>query len=373
MHNAARVKLAATALAALLAYGGVFASLMKTNGGDVSRLVLAGGTNADPARVPPGLTVIPDIGGYDGMMFYRLALEPFTRVQTAYGITLDEPSYRQQRILYPLIVWVLSLGNAEWVPVLMVLVNLLAIGAMALAAGGIARQYGLDPLWGLLVPLYPGFLISFSRDTAEIVAAAFAVGALWAFGASRWKTCTLLLCCAVLTREMWLLVAVAIGLVWLRRRAVPVYTFIAPGTLYVSWQLVLSSWWNRMPLAAGTPDRTVPFSGYIHVLADSMSRRTVLDRTHFAECIILALLLVTVIVVWRQSQARAEWRFAWLGYLTLAGLLGRDIWLEHYGFMRIICDFYVMTMVLILGARGAARWTTCVMVAGLWLYVAKHI
>ena len=77
--------------------------------------------------------------------------------------------------------------------------------------------------------------------------------------------------------------------------------------------------------------------------------RTVLDRTHFAECIFLALLLVTAIVAWRQTKARAEWRFAWLGYLALAGMLGRDIWLEHFGFMRIICDFYVLTIVLILG------------------------
>ena len=366
------VRLAATALIALIAYGGVLASLLRKHDGDISLMVVAGGGGVDPSKTPPGLTVT-NSGGYDGMMFYRLALEPFTRVQTKYGVTLDEPSYRQQRILYPVIVWMLSLGNHEWVPLLMVVVHLLAIGAMALGAGGIVRQYGIDPLWGLLVPLYPGFLISFSRDTAEIVAAAFAVGALWAFGASRWKPCTLLLCCAVLTREMWLLVAVAIGLVWLRRRAVPAYIFIAPGALYVTWQLVLSSWWNRMPLAAGTPDRTAPFAGYIHVLADSMSRRTVLDRTHFAECIFLALLLVTVIVVWRQSQARAEWRFAWLGYLTLAGMLGRDIWLEHYGFMRIICDFYVLAIVLILGARSPARWTTCAMVVGLWLYVAKHI
>jgi len=367
------VRLAAAALIALLAYGGVLAVLLRKHEGDVSLMVIAGGGLVDPSQTPPGLTVDPKSGGYDGMMFYRLALEPFTRVRTAYGITLDEPSYRQQRILYPVIVWMLSLGNAEWVPWLMVVVNLLAIGFMALGAGGIARQYGIAPLWGVLVPLYPGFLISFSRDTAEIVAAAFAVCALWAFGASRWKTYTLLLCCAVLTREMWLLVAIAIGVVWLWRRAAPVYTFIAPGLLYMVWQLVLSSWWDRMPLAAGTPDGIVPFAGYIGVFADSMARRTVLDRTHFAECIFLALLLVTVIVVWRQSKARAEWRFAWLGYLALAGMLGRDIWLEHFGFMRIICDFYVLTIVLILGARSPARWTTCAMVVGLWLYIAKHL
>jgi hypothetical protein len=370
---APRAKLTAAALIALIAYGGVLASLLRKHGGDISLMVVAGGGGVDASKTPPGLTVDPNSGGYDGMMFYRLALDPFTRVQTAYGVTLDEPSYRQQRILYPLIVWMLSLGNPARVPLLMVLVNLLAIGVMAAAAGGLARQYGFDPLWGVLMPLYPGFLISFSRDTAEIVASTFAVCALWAYGASRWKTFTLLLCCAVLTREMWLIVGIAVALVWIRRRAVPIYTFIAPGALYVSWQFVLSRWWHTIPLQAGTPDRTLPFAGYVHVLVESTARHTVLQRTHFAECIFLALLVVTVLVSWRQSQARLEWRLAWLGFLALAAMLGRDIWLEHFGFMRILCDLYVLTLTLILGAARPARWTTCAFVIALWLHVAKHL
>ncbi|HEX8618111.1 MAG TPA: hypothetical protein VF911_11045 [Thermoanaerobaculia bacterium] len=364
---------AAASLIALLAYCGVLALLMRKHGGDISLMVVAGGGGVDATKTPRGLTVDPNSGGYDGMMFYRLALDPFTRVQTAYGVTLDAPAYRQQRILYPLIVWMLSLGNAEWVPSLLVVVNLIAIAVMAFAAAAIARQYGLDPLWGALVPLFPGFLITFSRDTSEIVACAFAVCAIWAYGASRWATCTVLFCCAVLTRETWLLVPVAIGIVWLRRRAVPPYVFIAPGALYVLWQAILGARWDVTPLAAGAPDRILPFAGYFGVLADSSARRSVLDRLHFAECIFLALLVLIVLVIWRRSAARAEWRFAWLGYLALAAMLGRDIWTEHFGFMRVLGDFSAMTLLIILGANRTARWSTCAIVVSLWLYVARHI
>ncbi len=91
-----------------ICYIAFFVLLLRTRGGDVSLFVIAGGQNVDASKVPAGLTVIPNIGGYDGIWFYRLAIDPFTRVQAAHGIRLDNPAYRQQRIGYPFIVWLLS-------------------------------------------------------------------------------------------------------------------------------------------------------------------------------------------------------------------------------------------------------------------------
>ncbi|HEY0158884.1 MAG TPA: hypothetical protein VGF28_16490 [Thermoanaerobaculia bacterium] len=367
------MKLAATALVALLAYGGVFASLMKTHGGDVSRMVVAGGGGVDPAKVPPGLTVIPNIGGYDGMMFYRLALDPFTREQEAYGIKLDEPSYRQQRILYPLILWVLSLGNPERVPLLMPLVNLLGIAVMAAAAGALAMHYGLAPFWGLFFPLYPGFIVTFSRDTSEIAAWAFASCAMWTFAAQRWKLCTLLLCCAMLTRETTLLLAIGIGLVWLFRRNVPPATFVIPGALYAAWQAFLGWWWQQVPLLAGTPDRTIPFSGYVDTFIAASSRRTAMDRIQFMECIFWPLLVAIVIAVWRRSRAHSEWRAAWGGAFLLAALLAHDVWGEHYAYMRALTELFALSVAIVFGAGRGTRWTVATVVAVLWWQVAKHV
>lgn len=82
-----------------------FILLLKTRNGDVSLFVIAGGENVNASKVPAGLTVIPNIGGYDGIWFYRLAIDPFTRVQTAHGIRIDNPaeakSYGRLRCLSP--------------------------------------------------------------------------------------------------------------------------------------------------------------------------------------------------------------------------------------------------------------------------------
>src|ERR1700736_5483090 len=136
------------AIVVAICYTAFLVPLLEKRGGDISRFVIAGGPNVDASKVPPGLTVIPNIGGYDGLTFYRLALNPFTSVQAANGIRLDNPAYRQQRIVYPLIVWILSLGHHEWIPTLLVVVNIIAAGAMAAFGGAFAKRFGYHAMWG---------------------------------------------------------------------------------------------------------------------------------------------------------------------------------------------------------------------------------
>src|ERR687883_290318 len=84
---------------------------------DYSSFVVAGDEFCNPAQVPKGLTVLRNSAGYDGQFYYRLALTPFTSQATEFGIRIDAPPIRQQRILYPLLTWILSLGLPSVVPV----------------------------------------------------------------------------------------------------------------------------------------------------------------------------------------------------------------------------------------------------------------
>src|SRR3954453_8729859 len=151
------------AIVIAICYITFFVLLLRTRHGDVSLFVIAGGENVNVSKVPAGLTVIPNIGGYDGIWFYRLAINPLSGQQSAHGIRLDNPPYRQQRIGYPLIVWILSLGHSAWIPALLVAVNIFAAAVMAAFAGAFAKRFGLSPLWGVIVPLHPGFVLTFSR------------------------------------------------------------------------------------------------------------------------------------------------------------------------------------------------------------------
>ena len=369
----------APAIVIAICYLAFFVLLLKARGGDVSLFVIAGGVNVDASKVPPGLTVIPKIGGYDGIWFYRLAINPFTRIQAAHGIRIDNPPYRQQRIGYPFIVWLLSLGRVTWIPWLLVAVNIAAASAMAAFAGAFAKRFGLHALWGVIVPLYPGFVLTFSRDLSEIVAAAFAMGALWAAASRRNVTSALLLVAAVLTRETTLLLAVALAAVWLvdrlmrRERRISVVMFALPMAAYALWQIILAAWWGVTPLRAGVPDRASPFVEYARFLAAASMRRDHQQRLYFLESLFLAGVVITIVLVWRRSRAPLEWKLAWLGYLALFSILPHTIWLEDYGFLRIFADVFLVSAALIIPSSTPARWFTLITSASLWYYLAKHL
>lgn len=365
-------------LLVLAAYAVAFMALMRQRQ-DISWFVVAGGSGVDPAEIPAGLSIIPGIEGYDGLAFYRLALDPFTRQAKDFGITLDTPPYRQQRILYPLLVRVLSFGRVEWVPTLLVIVNLMAVICLTVGAAAIAAQYGLSPLWGVLIPLYPGFFIAFSRDTSEIVAWAFAVLAIRAVVARQWGLVTGLLCAAVLSRETTLILAAAIALVFAwqltsrQKRSFPVITFALPAAFYAGWQLVLRSWWGISGLEAGALEAAVPFSEYVHLFVESAARRTVLMRVHFAECVFWVVVVLAVAFVLARTNAAPQWRVAWAAFLGLAAILGRDVWSEQASFMRVLSDLYMMSAIILLGASAPVRWLVLIASCSLSFYVMLHM
>jgi hypothetical protein len=364
------------ALIIALCYTVFFVPLLQTRGGDISRFVIAGGPNVDASKVPSGLTVIPNTGGYDGLTFYRLALNPFTRARTSHGIALDNPPYRQQRIGYPLIVWILALGRTAWVPALLVIVNIIAAAVMAAFGGAFAKRFGLHALWGVIVPLYPGFALTFSRDLSEIVAAAFAMGAIWAAASRRNVACALLLTCAVLTRETTLLLAFALAAAWLierRERRIAVITFLLPIAVYALWQIFLAWQWGTTPLRSGAPAIAPPFVEYARFVAASSARRYHQQRLYFTESLFLAAVVITVVLIWRRSRAAIEWRLAWLGYLAVFAILPHTIWLEDYGFLRIFADLFVVSMALVIPSNAPARWFTLLTTAGLWYYLARDV
>jgi hypothetical protein len=132
-------------------------------------------------QLPPGVMIgDPNAAGYDGQFYYRLALDPFNWNKTAFGITMDQ-SYRYTRIGYPVLAWLVSLGQHQLVPVALVAINLLGVAAMAFLGGMFARESGRHALWGLAFAAYFGLVISVGRDTAEPLAEACMLGGLLAY------------------------------------------------------------------------------------------------------------------------------------------------------------------------------------------------
>ncbi len=370
--NSPKVSLGITAAAYLL----FIVLRLALSGYDPSHFVTAGDRFCDPALVPENLSVLNDSAGYDGQFYYRLALDPFTSKQTDFGITIDDPGYRQQRILYPLTVWAVSLGRPELVPSAMILVNYLAICLMGWVGGLYARSMGRHALWGLAFAFYPGFLLSLARDLTEVLSASLMLTGLLLVRRERHLSAALLLSLATLARETALPAAAGLVLIWLyeklknksKQGAAPLL-FLLPLIFYSLWQVWLFQQWGALPLLSrdeltGSP---LPFSDFITSFLHNASLETHHQRLWFAEMCFLTAFAVTALYSLRSSSARPHEKLSWLLYGVLVSTLSRLIWVEDWGFMRILSEFYVLGTIVILGSQSKLKLPVFACAALLWL------
>jgi hypothetical protein len=114
--------------------------------------------------------------GFDGQFIYYLA---------GYGVDgvrhLDNPPYRLQRILLPLVVRVVSLGHLGLVPWAIVGVNLAAITAATTWLASWLRSQQISPWYALTYSLYVGIFLAYAHDLTEPLAFCLAAGGviLW--------------------------------------------------------------------------------------------------------------------------------------------------------------------------------------------------
>jgi hypothetical protein len=314
-----------------------------------------------PSRLPRGVLIAdPGAAGYDGQFFYRLALDPFDWARTAFGITMDQ-SYRYTRIGYPLLAWLVSLGQHRFVPVALVAVNLVCVAAMAVLGGILARQSGRHALWGLAFAAYFGLVISVGRDTAEPLAEACMLAGLLAYRRARSALAAAAFAAGALTRETILLAPAAIAvtriIAIIRRRARPgpadvawVVPAAAYGALQVAARFVLR---GEFPLLAnGSRNLAVPFTALIDALRyDAAHISTAhlgladIDLLEYATLAVFILAGLAVLVV---TTAPAHERLAFVLFVLQLSLLSSQIWASTFGDGRSLIEPYLMALILLL-------------------------
>jgi hypothetical protein len=339
--------------------------------GHLSLFIMAGHTYTHRAQLPPGLLRVPS-AGYDGQFYYRLALDPANWHTTAFGITMDQ-SYRYTRIGYPILAWIVSLGQHHLVPVVLVVLNLLGVAAMAMLGGVFARQAGRHALWGLAFATYFGLVVSVGRDTAEPLAEACMLGGLLAY--RRGTTPMYLLAAGlfsygVITRETILFVPAAIAVTRLiavaRRRAHPGLadlTWVLPaaafGLVELAVHFVVK---GEFPLLANSNrNLTAPFTALAHALKYNAAH---LNTAHLSpidiamlEYATLAIFILAGFAVLMITSAPGHERLAFVFFVLQLGLLSSQIWTSTFGEGRSLIEPYLMALVLLISTpRRYLSW-----------------
>ncbi len=199
--------------------------------------------------------------GHDGQAFYAVA-GTFPHLSDVSPF-VDRPQYRERRILFPLLVSAFPHGApmvwAMWG------LNLLAIGACAIAFANLARSVGVTPWFGLIAGLNPALIESLNGSLADGLAFALA---LW--GVVLWRRklgwAVLLFALAALTRETALVAPLACIIIGDRRQRV---ALLAPFAAFAAWSVAVLLLIPD-PAAAGTNAiakatfaLTAPFAGWL--------------------------------------------------------------------------------------------------------------
>jgi hypothetical protein len=327
--------------------------------GNITGFVRAAEPFSHRGPVPRGLHVFPS-NGYDGQFYYRLALDPADLHHTAFGISMDAP-FRLQRIGYPALAWLLSAGQHAWIPVALVAVNVLAVSAIGLAGGMLARDSGAPALAGLLLAGYFGFFMSLGNDLTEPVAAACLVGGVLACRRARPAVAGLLFSYGALTRETALIVPLALGCCRLgamgRRRGRPAAADVAwclPVAGFAAWQLVLRAVTGRFILLASTrsnASRSLPFGELAHAVrvnAALLWPPTGAAYIWFLELATLAVFAAMAAVSWRAAAGPVYERVAFVAFVIELGVLSGVIWTGHAD-LRSIDEVYLFAVLIMLG------------------------
>lgn len=201
--------------------------------------------------------------GYDGQFAYYIAVDPIGALGR-----LDNPAYRYQRILYPMLARLLALGRPALVPWMLLLINVVSISLSSELVGRILERRRFSPYLALAIPLWLGQVFALRADLNEPLCFLLAALACWWYERRRYGASAAALAASALAKEAGLLFLPAFVIVlWLRKRRLAAFWYaliiLFP---YVLLQVGLYLFIGRPGLAnIGVRFERIPFYGFAFV------------------------------------------------------------------------------------------------------------
>jgi hypothetical protein len=351
-------------LPALLAVSAVFSwqtlTVRYSYGGNWTGLFCTGALLPPPAALASE-HIYTNTGsvGYDGQAYHYIAHDPF--FQRGFSKALDDPRLRTQRILFPLLAWLLALGNDSHIDAGLIGAQLLFCGAGVYWLSSFAVIQQRSVWWGLWFVALPPVLVSIDRELADSGLAALAVGFALFTRTSRWRAVWLICTLAALTRDTGSVLAIAmiLSFVWEGewRRAALFLLALAPAQ---AWKFFCtlhtpadpSQWGGWIPLQ-GLLTRFFHQHPYSNLPTTVATLCVALDY--------LALIGIAL-AMWQAFQLARSRRttpsaIAVYGYALIAVFVKNpDVWADVYGFGRTLGPLLLLLALERFAAQPQAAW-----------------
>lgn len=296
-----------------------------------------------------GPVVVIDGTGHDGQYFFLQANDPWL-LDPGEGLEFfDFPTYRAQRMLYPVLAGIGGLLRPPQILWGMVLTNILALGAGSWGLGRVAASMGMSRWLGFAFALNPGMIFELAIDGGSLLGWALAVWGLVAVQEHKWKVGATLFAGAVLARETMVLVAIgAFAFVWFMDRRPRPFLIVAPVLAGGSWWLLVRKQLETLPRPTGSETLDVPLRG----LWMGVSNWVATGGLNLA----LGILVIFCAVVILASAALRPSLLAWatFGFVPLMLILHPAVTIGGLNITRAMAPVVSAALALVFGRRAFA-------------------
>jgi len=321
---------------------------------------------ANPHLPQEQLLVLPGKRGNDGQQFLVLATDPL-QLDPSTAAAVDNPIYRGKRLLYPLLAWLTGLGQPRLITWTLGLINVACIAAAAALVAQWAQLEQRNPRWGLAVLALPGYWITLTLSTADLLATTLLLAAALAWRQGRLGPLAGALSAALLTRETALLAWASTGLtaLWERR-----WRWLLPLALVPVPLLGLTAWLKAR--FATTVDGLLatlhfgpPGLGIVQKVAQLLGLRVLpgppllgLERGFDGLCLLFWLATVGVLL----ATALRGWGGRWLQITAALSVLpalctSTQILARFPDYTRVWIDLSSLALLALLSSRSPLlRW-----------------
>jgi hypothetical protein len=282
--------------------------------------------------------------GHDGRFFFAQANDPWYLEPERHAAVLDDPRYRAQRMLFPLVAGGFGFFPPGVVAWSMLVTNLLALGLGTFLAALLAERWGGAAWLGLAVPMNIGLLFELDIGGAGILAYVCCLGAVYALVTERIGLASLLFAAAALSREVMLLFAIGVFVLWwVDERRFVWRILTVPLLATAGWYVYV---WYRLKGISGVGGKpanfALPFVGILESVRSWLNDPIEL-------LVNLAMLSIVLALVPLALRSRQPLAWGALPFIALATVLSVEVVREPFNLSRALAPVFTAIPFLIFG------------------------
>jgi hypothetical protein len=301
-----------------------------------------------PYLNPETTKIVPDEIGYDGQLFLTIALDPLLKNPDSI-LALDNPPFRYRRILYPFLSYLISLGNRNLIPYVMVGLNVIAISLIVLLVSLYLKHYKQKTESSLCILSIPGIWIVLAFSTADVINSLWMIAAIYFYTIKSPKKLSVAIILACLTRETSLLIWLTFVILSIWEKHKNYLLYLIPAIFpAIFWNIYVLLRFNQQNIAGVESNFVYPFQGILEkftlIIQTGLQGKNIYDLYCFL--LLITIILFNIIVSYLKIDSNRIIFIQTLFTGIVVVMSSQAILSYFFNYPRTFIDVYILLFLL---------------------------